>query len=110
MKDNIKPVMGFQNMKPTMTVSRSDATAYGTGVTYNESGITYNETGYLYGGVAGYDVQPMFAYLNNPKANIRFVSDVSGSARGSIVLHAGMPIGPGFFLYLTYPTSSTITL
>ena len=45
--------MTIDILKPTALMNNTDASLYGSLLTYNEAGITYNEVGRVYGGLAG---------------------------------------------------------
>lgn len=112
MKDSIKPVVrSKQSPIPVMRVGRTEANIHNPGITYNESGIAYNEVGYAYGGRYGDDYYPIIARASDISPHIRFGADFAGTTaqHGTIVLHRGMPMGPGFFMYITYPEDGTIT-
>ena len=112
MRDLIKPIVRSKDIPiPTMRVGRTGALIYDQGITYNESGISYNEVGYAYGGLYGCDFAPMVNRARNIIPHILLARDFAGTVavHGTRILYAGMPMGPGFFLYITYPTEGTVT-
>lgn len=95
-----------KNLKPNLIVERTEAQLHESGFTYNESGKTYNDV-FAYGGVYGYqDIKPLVSKADDRTASIVSSNDILGTA--GTVLYRGMPLAPGFFLYITYPTSEAI--
>lgn len=101
--------MRIIEIKPVAISVRTNSTLNDPGITYNESGVTYNDPLYVYGGISGQqDVIPAFVLARDVKPTIAFVGQ-QWSEGANVILYQGMPLGPGFFLYITYPEQGTIT-
>lgn len=100
-------------IKPQSVSQVSTQYVQDDGITYDEDGVTYDDARYAYGGLYGYKhYVPQAVFAIDTKSNIAFAGNswTEGTPPGTVVLYEGMPMGPGFFLYITYPENGTVTL
>ena len=85
-----------------ITLSDTQAQLQDQGYTYNQSGFSYNQVGVDYGGIYnfGQDITPILLNALQITPPIANFIDRYQTRR----LQAGQALGPGFFLYLTYPS------
>jgi hypothetical protein len=97
----------IKTIKPRGEAGRTVATLYDEGITYNETGVTFNDA-IAYGGIYNYgmDLKPIISLVRNRKPSIKSYDDIQDTE--TPILYRGMPMGPGFFLYITYPTPEAI--
>lgn len=89
--------VGITSIQPKATVERTGVMVSNPGITYNETGVIYNDSRYAYGGIYGKEITPAIASANLITPKIRFI----GQADGTAPIPSAIPLGPGFFLFIT---------
>lgn len=84
---------------PFLSGQNTNAILTDQNITFNEAGISFNEAGYSFGGVSNENlIYPIFSLASSPTPRIVGYADIYRSPAP----YAGIPIGPGFFLFITY--------
>lgn len=79
-------------------------------ITYSDANVSYNSSTVNYGGL-GYSRRPGPSNVSVSGAVPHMqVLLYPTSTPVDRVIQAGQPLGPGFFLYIPYTTSSTISI
>lgn len=102
--------MDVKDIKPSFdSVARTEAVFQDSTLTYNEPGMTYNESGLVYAGSDRVqDPAPNLESAWNPIPQLLIVK--SPTSLQPRFLTRGMPMGPGFFLYITYPETIEVDI
>lgn len=90
-----------------VSATRTNAAVEDQGYTYNQAGLTYNEAGVMYGGL--YNPQQDFVpQLDTAQSVIPLIAGYQDIYTVKTISHgtinAGQIMGPGFLMYITYPT------
>lgn len=100
--------MRIDTITPKARVSKSQGAVLENNLTYNQEGYSYNQVGIQYGGFYGLtDVVPTISITFAPKPTVSRYADIY-SPGININLLRGMPVGPGFFLFITYPQAISL--
>lgn len=105
--------MDVKDVKPSFTsVARTEAVFQDSVITYNEPGYTYNEVGGVYGGADNVQqIGPNIQLAWNPVPQMDVVrTPTTNPTPVTRTLYRGMPMAPGFFLYITYREDIVVTI
>lgn len=101
--DSVIP--SFSSIEKTQSVFKSST------ITYNEGTVTYNQSNIKYGGADTITSPgPEMLGVSDTVSHMILVTDPTTTIPETVILAAGQPVGPGFFLYVTYPTEIVIDL
>jgi hypothetical protein len=84
----------------SFTISGTDAQLANQGYTYNQAGLTYNQLGVMYGGIynTDEDIIPLLLAAKDQVPTMMMFSDIY---KPYVPPPKAVPLGPGFFLYIT---------
>lgn len=92
------------NITPIVIANRTQSEVSFMDASYNEQNVVYNDILYSYGGYTGLtDVVPIFnhASIISPSV-VRYADIYTNATPPTPGDNSKIPIGPGFFLFITY--------